>query len=108
MNKKLLALSPLTESTFYILLVLSNPLHGYGIIKEVEVITNDRLTLAAGTLYGVIQNLLKYELIYLYDEDIKNKRKKEYQITEKGAILLGYETKRLREMVRNVRRITNG
>lgn len=105
MNKRIRNLSPLTESTFYTLLVLQNPLHGYGIIKEVEEMTKGRLILAAGTLYGVIQNLLKYELIYLYNEDIKSKKKKEYQVTQLGKELLKYETKRLKEMVRNSRKV---
>ena len=108
MSKNIKALSPLTESTFYVLLVLKKPMHGYGIIKEVELLTKGRLTLAAGTLYGVIQNLLKYKLIYLYNEDVNNKKKKEYQITEEGAKLLRFETKRLREMIRNVRSVSNG
>ena len=105
MDKKIRNLSPLTESTFYTLLVLQNPLHGYGIIKEVEEMTKGRLVLAAGTLYGVIQNLIKYELIYLYNEDIKSKKKKEYQVTQLGRELLKYETKRLKEMVRNSRKV---
>lgn len=105
MDKRIKKLSPLTESTFYVLLVLKNPLHGYGIIKEVEDLTKGRMVLAAGTLYGVIQNLRKYDLIYLYNEDIKNKKKKEYVITDIGLELLTFEVKRLREMIRNSRKV---
>lgn len=105
MKKKTKNLSPLTEASFYILLVLQKPLHGYGIIKEVELLTKGRLVLAAGTLYGVIQNFLKYDLIYLYNEDIKNKRKKEYIVTLEGNELLKYETKRLKEMIRSTKKV---
>ena len=69
MDKKLLKFSPLTESTFYILLSLNSPLHGYGIIKKVEGLTDKRLLLAAGTLYGAIKTLLDNKLIKLISED---------------------------------------
>jgi len=100
-KKNLIKLSPLTEATYYILLSLRAPLHGYGIIKNVEEITNGRLKLAAGTLYGVIQNLIKYNLIILYNIEENNKKKKEYLITNDGLDLLKYETKRLKEMIKN-------
>lgn len=101
MKKSLLNLSPLTEATFYILLALREPMHGYGIIKQVEEMTNKRLKLAAGTLYGAIQKLIKFKLIVLFSEDDANKKKKEYLITELGTELLNYEIKRLKEMVKN-------
>lgn len=107
MDKKLIKLSPLTESTFYILLVLKNPLHGYGIIKEIESLTNGRLLLAAGTLYGVIQKLLKYKLIYLVNEDVNNKGKKEYCITDMGNKVLTYEIKRIKLMIKNSKMVVN-
>lgn len=51
--------NPLTEAVYYILLALRKPNHGYGIIQEVEQLTNGRVVLGAGTLYGAIQTLLK-------------------------------------------------
>ena len=36
---------PLTEAVFYILLAVRTPNHGYGIIQEVERLTNGRVTL---------------------------------------------------------------
>ena len=57
-------INSLSEQTFYILLsLLSEPLHGYGIIKKVEVMSNGNIVLAAGTLYGAIDNLKKSKLI---------------------------------------------
>lgn len=93
--------SPLTEATYYILVSLKNPLHGYGIIKKVEEMSNGRVRLAAGTLYGAINNLLKNNLIILIGEDQENKRRKLYQITDMGCDLINYEIKRLQEMVTN-------
>lgn len=49
----------LTETSFYILLSLYQPNHGYGIMQFIEDTTNGRLTLGAGTLYGALKNLQK-------------------------------------------------
>ena len=43
---------PLTESTAYILLALSEPLHGYGVMQKVEHISEGTVRIGAGTLYG--------------------------------------------------------
>ena len=101
MDKKLMKFSPLTEATFYILLSLNKPLHGYGIIKKVEGLTNNRLKLAAGTLYGAISTLLDNKLIILISVEKQSKGKKMYEITTPGKKLLYYEINRLREMVNN-------
>jgi len=34
---------PMTETAFYILLALKEPLHGYGIILKVEELTQERI-----------------------------------------------------------------
>jgi len=101
MNKKKNKLSPLSESTYYILLSLTKPLHGYGIIKKVEEITNKRLKLSPGTLYGAINTLLTNNLITLTSEETHGKRKKIYEIRIEGKKLLYYEINRLREMLNN-------
>ena len=105
MKKSLKKLSPLTESTYYILLSLLDPLHGYGIIKSVEFKTRGRVKLAAGTLYGVLQNLLRHECIKLYSFDETNKKKKEYIITEQGKELLIYEYKRIKGVLKNSKKL---
>lgn len=101
MDSNIKKFSPLTEATYYILLALVEPLHGYGIIKKVEEMSNGRVRLAAGTLYGAIKTLLENDLIILIGEDKENKRRKLYQMTEDGRILMNYEIKRLQEMVNN-------
>jgi len=93
--------SPLTESMYYILVALSQPLHGYGIIKKVEELSSGRLRLAAGTLYGALTNLEKNKLIEAVGIDPDNKRRKLYVITSEGKDLVNYEIKRLSEMVEN-------
>ena len=77
MKNNIRRFSPLTEATFYILLSLIRPLHGYGIIKKVEEMSNGRVELAAGTLYGALNTLLENKLIFLIGEDKENKRRKQ-------------------------------
>ena len=47
----------LTESTYYILLSLYHPQHGYGIMQQTEQLSGGRVHLAAGTLYGALTSL---------------------------------------------------
>lgn len=101
MNDSIGKFSPLTEATFYILLSLTEPLHGYGILKKVEEMSGGRLKLAAGTLYGALSTLERNKLVVLMGEDEKNKRRKLYQMTESGRALIRFEIERLEEMVRN-------
>ena len=103
MTNKIKRLSPLTEATYYILLSLLSPLHGYGIIKKVEEMSGDRVKLAAGTLYGALTTLTSHKLISLIGEDEQNKRRKLYEITPLGTELLEYEISRLDEMIKNGR-----
>lgn len=101
MDKKLQRYSPLTEVMYYILISLINPMHGYGVIKNVENISDGRVVLAAGTLYGALNTLLTNKLIVLIGEDANNKRRKLYQITDDGKELLKYEIARLSGMVKS-------
>lgn len=48
----------LTEAVYYILLSLMQPMYGYGIMQNIDQLSNGRLKLAAGTLYGKINTLL--------------------------------------------------
>lgn len=94
----------LTEAVYYILLSLIEPLHGYGIMQNVEQLSNGRVKLAAGTLYGAINTLLEKEWIVALSEE-KESRKKEYLITEQGKEMLRLEIDRLKELIENGNRI---
>ena len=75
----------LTEAVYYILLSLDQPLHGYGIMQNIERISGGRVRLAAGTLYGALNSLLERQWIRALPEE-KGGRRKEYQITESGRV----------------------
>lgn len=92
--------SPLTEAVYYILLSLIKPLHGYGIMQNVEKLSGGRLHLAAGTLYGAISSMLEKGWIMALD-GTGDSRKKEYRITETGMQMLREEYVRLQELVNN-------
>lgn len=90
----------LTEAVYYILLSLTKPLHGYGIMQNVEQLSNGRVKLAAGTLYGAINTLLEKGWIVALSEE-KESRKKEYLITDLGKQMLRCEIVRLKELIEN-------
>ena len=97
----------LTEATYYILLSLYDPQHGYGIMQEVESLSKGRVHLAAGTLYGALNSMVeKGWITQLPVED--GSRKKNYQITPTGLKILRDEIERLRELVVNGDEITKG
>ncbi len=97
--------SPLTEAVYYILLSLYTPLHGYGIMQNVKKLTNGRVNIGAGTLYGAINTLLSKGFIEEYSSD---PTKKEYIITENGKIAVETELERLKELVENGEKLLGG
>ena len=94
----------LTEAVYYILLSLMEPLHGYGIMQNVEKLSGGRLRLAAGTLYGAISTMLEKGWITALD-GAADSRKKEYVITETGREVLRAEYARLKQLVENGRTV---
>ena len=94
----------LTESMYYILHSVLNPNHGYGIIQKTLEMTEERVEIGAGTLYGAINTLLDKGWIELYSEDKASRKKKQYVITAEGRIILEREISRLEELLRNGKR----
>ena len=94
----------LTESTYYILLSLVSPQHGYGIMQQAEELSKGRVRLAAGTLYGALSAMVDKGWIEQLPIE-SGSRKKEYQLTEKGRVVLEKEVDRLRELADNGERI---
>ena len=95
----------LTEPVYYILLSLLTPMHGYGIMQNVKKLTNDRVNIGAGTLYGAINTLLSKGFIAEYKSDPS---KKEYIITDDGRSVLSAELTRLKELVKNGEELLEG
>lgn len=93
MKHKLL---PLSETMHYILLALREPRHGYAVMQEIEKMSHGDVILAAGTLYGAIENLNKHGWI----EPVGSEgRRRIYQITEEGSAVLQAEQNRLLHII---------
>lgn len=90
----------LTESTYYILLSLYHPQHGYGIMQQTEQLSGGRVHLAAGTLYGALNSLCEKGWIRQLPVE-RRSRKKEYQLTAEGLAVLKHELARLQQLVAN-------
>lgn len=91
--------SALTETAYYILLSLQTPSHGYAIMKNVEAITNGRISMGAGTLYGALNAL--NEKKYIVECKCDDPSRREYVITQDGKNVLKKEIIRLKEMLQN-------
>ncbi len=88
---------PLSETTYYIMLSLITPSHGYAIMQNVELLSDNNVKIAAGTLYGALVNLTKQKLIAPVQS--KDERRKTYQLTPKGYEILMLEYKRMHTLI---------
>jgi DNA-binding PadR family transcriptional regulator len=98
MAKDALKYLPLSESTAYILLALSEPLHGYGVMQKVEAMSEGTVKLGPGTLYGAFSTLESEGLIIKVGEV---DRRKSYTLTERGKSVLKEHIRRSEILVKN-------
>lgn len=89
----------MTETAFYILLSFNEPRHGYDVMQHVRQLTGDRVKLGAGTMYGTMTKMERDGMIQFSHEDEKRKI---YQMTEVGRVVLQHEVERIKELYRNV------
>ena len=95
---------PLTESTYYIMLTLVEPLHGYAVMQKIEEISKGTVKVGPGTLYGAFTSLEKEGLIVKVKEE---DRRKSYVLTAKGKKVLMNQIKRLKIMTQNGLSVTD-
>lgn len=87
---------PLSEATYLILASLTEPRHGYGIMRDVEEISGGRVRVGPGTLYGALTNLSAQKLIRRSGETGSGSdRRKVYALTPLGERVLLLEGERL-------------
>ena len=95
--------TPLTESTYFILLSLSpKPKHGYAIMKDVQELSESRVVLSTGTLYGALKRLLDQGwIIRMEDANSKGnvRDRKVYKLSEHGRRVLKDEIARLKNLL---------
>ena len=87
----------LQEPTFLILAALAEaPMHGYGIIQEVATLSDGRVTLRPGTLYGALDRLVEQGLaIADREEVVEGRLRRYYRLSDDGAGVLEAEAQRL-------------
>lgn len=89
-------LKTLTEQMYYILLSLTEPQHGYGIMQDVDRRTDGRVKIGAGTLYSLLSRFEEEGItVQVSEED----RRKVYTLTNKGLNILKDEYQRLKQLV---------
>lgn len=96
---------PMTETIFYTLLALLEPNHGYGIMKFVKELTEERVKLGTGTLYTMLGRLVEDQMIIVLNE---LDGKKTYHITDTGKAILKLEQERLKQQYENGDKILGG
>jgi DNA-binding PadR family transcriptional regulator len=99
---------PLKPQWFHIMLSLAaGEQHGYGIMQDVLLRTNDKVRLWPATLYGSIKRLIEAGLIEESDErpapELDDARRRYYRLTTLGKRVLDAECERLQELVRSIR-----
>ena len=100
---------PLTPAVFHILLALADgEKHGYAIMQEVEDVTDGRVQMGPGTLYGSIKRMLTAGLIEESDDrpdpTLDDERRRYYRQTGLGRKVLRQETERMAELMALARR----
>src|SRR3569833_1700917 len=92
---------PLTEPVFLVLLSLAQaPRHGYALLKDTEALSDGRVRLSSGTLYGVIHRLLESAWIERYETDDTSRDKQSYRLTSLGRRFLQAELDRMKQLTR--------
>ena len=89
----------LTDPTYYILLALVKPRHGYGIMQEVQEFSQGTMVIGPASLYTILKKLQNSGLIELLEDD--EERKRTYRLTESGREILKKDIKRRITMVKH-------
>ncbi|MEU6970846.1 PadR family transcriptional regulator [Kitasatospora aureofaciens] len=94
------------EPTLLLLTALADaPRHGYALLREIAAISDGRVRMRTGTLYGALDRLLGQGLIEVIgDEVVDGRARRTYALTDGGQAALATETERLRAVVAEAQR----
>jgi|SRR5579862_4600976 len=99
--------SPIPRDAFFVLLALAGgPMHGYGIIRDVEARSGGETILQTGALYRTLRRLLRDALIEECDApagDSVDERRRYYRLTRRGKAALDADVARMAKLVRAAR-----
>ncbi len=98
------------EPTYFLLAaLLEGPMHGYAIAKAATELSEGRVRLTAGTLYGALNRLVEAGLLREAGEEVvAGRRRRAYALTEEGRATLLEEARRLRDAAAVVHRRATG
>lgn len=92
---------PLTEPVFLILSSLAaGPRHGYSLLQDIQQMSNQRVLLSTGTLYGALRRLLEDGSIERFQQKDTSRDKQAYALTAEGQRLLRHEVSRMKQLMR--------
>jgi DNA-binding PadR family transcriptional regulator len=92
---------PLTEPVLLILMSLADkPRHGYALMKDIEFLSNGRVRLSTGTLYGALRRLLEDRWIDRFAQEDTSRDKQAYRLMAAGRRQLHLELDRMRQLTR--------
>ncbi|HUC55282.1 MAG TPA: helix-turn-helix transcriptional regulator [Candidatus Cybelea sp.] len=90
-----------SEPVLLILLSLSEqPRHGYAILQDTERMSEGRVRLSTGTLYGALRRLLEDQWIERFKEQDSSRGRQAYRLTAAGRRSLQMEVARLKHLTR--------
>ena len=93
--------APVSEPVFLILASLARePRHGYALLKDIEALSEGRVRLSTGTLYGALRRLLESDWIERVRTGDTSRDKQTYRLTSLGRSVLQHEHARLRQLTR--------
>ena len=92
---------PLTEPVLLILTSLAGqPRHGYALMRDIEHLSDGRVRLSTGTLYGALRRLLEDSWIERFEQQDTSREKQAYRLTRIGRRQLELELDRMRQLTR--------
>src|SRR6202789_856509 len=92
---------PLSEPVLLILTSLAaHPLHGYALIKDIELLSSGRVRMSTGTLFGALRRLLEDGWIERFEQEDTARQKQAYRLKAAGRKQLQLELDRMKQLTR--------
>jgi DNA-binding PadR family transcriptional regulator len=97
---------PLSEPVLLILMSLADePRHGYALMKDIEMLSDGRVRLSTGTLYGALRRLLNDGWIERFETEDTSRDKQAYRLTPAGRTHMQAELERMKRLTRAAARL---
>lgn len=91
---------PLSEPVLLILLSLAGkPQHGYALMKDIQALSQGRVEVTTGTLYGALRRLLEDQWIERFEQEDVSREKQSYRLTARGRKQMNLELDRLKQLM---------